>query len=365
MKAVVYKGPFDVAVENVEDPTIQEPTDVIVQITSTCICGSDLHMYEGRTGAEPGNVFGHENQGIVVEVGSGVATVAKGDRVNLPFNIGCGFCANCEHGCYTGFCLTVNPGFAGGAYGYVSMGPYTGGQAEYLRVPFADWNAPAAQGHRARDRLRPAVGHLPDRLPRRRDGRGAAGRPVPLNGAAPVGIMAAYSSLIKGAAVVYVVDLCPGAAACGGRDRLRPGRLRQGRPRRADQGGSGRLGRDARIDAVGYQAVGHSGGRPSQDGPETTGTNDQEQPNAVLESLIEVVNPTGRLGIPGLYLPADPGGANEAAAGQDLDLLRHAVPEGPVAGDRAGERQELQPLPARPHRRGPAQPGLIVPTSCR
>jgi threonine dehydrogenase-like Zn-dependent dehydrogenase len=84
-------------------------------------------------------VFGHENRGVVVEVGPGVATVKKGDRVNLPFNIGCGFCFNCERG-YTGFCLTVNPGFAGGAYGYVSIGPYLGGQAEYLLVPFADWS---------------------------------------------------------------------------------------------------------------------------------------------------------------------------------------------------------------------------------
>src|SRR3954470_18982484 len=117
MKAVVYKGPFKVAVEEGADPQLEHPGDVIVRITSTAICGSDLHMYEGRTAAQPGIVFGHENMGIVEEVGPGVTTLHKGDRVVMPFNVACGFCKNCERG-FTGFCLTVNPGFAGGAYGY-------------------------------------------------------------------------------------------------------------------------------------------------------------------------------------------------------------------------------------------------------
>lgn len=112
MKAVVYKEPFKVAVEQVEDPRIQDPTDALVRITSTAICGSDLHMYEGRTAAEAGIVFGHENMGIVEEVGQGVAGVKPGDRVSMPFNVACGFCRNCLAG-RTAFCLTVNPGFAG------------------------------------------------------------------------------------------------------------------------------------------------------------------------------------------------------------------------------------------------------------
>ena len=146
MRAVVYKAPFQVAIENVADPKIQHPNDVLVRITTSAICGSDLHMYEGRTAAQPGIVFGHENMGIVEEVGSGVVSIKKGDRVSMPFNVACGFCKNCLAG-YTGFCLTVNPGFAGGAYGYVAMGPYTGGQAEWLRVPFADFNClPLPQG---------------------------------------------------------------------------------------------------------------------------------------------------------------------------------------------------------------------------
>ena len=146
MKAVVYKGPFQVAVENVPEPTLQQPNDVVVKITSTCICGSDLHMYEGRTAAQPGIVFGHENMGIIQEVGLAVKTLSVGDRVVMPFNVACGFCKNCQRG-FTGFCTTVNPGFAGGAYGYVAMGPWGGGQAEYLQVPYADFNClPPAAG---------------------------------------------------------------------------------------------------------------------------------------------------------------------------------------------------------------------------
>ena len=96
-------------------------------------------MYEGRNSFKKGSVFGHENLGVVVEVGAGVDRVKKGDRVCLPFNVACGFCENCEKG-LTGYCLTCNPGTAGAAYGFAGMGPYLGGQAELLRVPYADFN---------------------------------------------------------------------------------------------------------------------------------------------------------------------------------------------------------------------------------
>jgi glutathione-independent formaldehyde dehydrogenase len=140
MRAVVFQGEHDVELEDVDEPQIGHPNDVIVDITTTAICGSDLHMYEGRSGADPGMVFGHENMGIVEAVGDGVDTLTEGDRVVMPFNVACGFCENCENG-YTGFCQNVNPGFDGGAYGYVQRGPYRGGQAEKLRVPYADFNA--------------------------------------------------------------------------------------------------------------------------------------------------------------------------------------------------------------------------------
>jgi glutathione-independent formaldehyde dehydrogenase len=139
MKALVYNGPRDVKVKKVPDPTIEHPTDVLVKITTTNICGSDLHMYEGRTEVEKGKILGHENLGEIIEVGEAVKQVKVGDRVCLPFNISCGFCKNCERG-FTSACLTLNPGTPGAAYGYAGMGPYSGGQAEYLRVPHGDFN---------------------------------------------------------------------------------------------------------------------------------------------------------------------------------------------------------------------------------
>src|SRR6201995_6048689 len=134
MKAVVYEGPRQVRVEDVADPVIVKPTDVLVRITTTNICGSDLHMYEGRTDVEKGKVLGHEKMGQVIEVGKAVDRIKVGDWVCLPFNISCGFCKNCERG-LTGCCLTTNPGTAGAAYGYAGMGPYNGGQAEFGLVP--------------------------------------------------------------------------------------------------------------------------------------------------------------------------------------------------------------------------------------
>ena len=140
MKAVVYRGTRSVAVEEVPDATVEQPTDALVRITTTNICGSDLHMYEGRTGVEEGKILGHENMGVVEAVGAGVDRVKVGDRVSVPFNIACGTCRNCNEG-WTSFCQRTNPidGMDGAAYGYANMGPYAG-QAEYLRVPYADFN---------------------------------------------------------------------------------------------------------------------------------------------------------------------------------------------------------------------------------
>jgi glutathione-independent formaldehyde dehydrogenase len=127
MQAVVWKSPNTVAVEHVDDPKIQEETDAVLRLTSAGICGSDLHMYEGRAPTEPGTIFGHENMGIIEKVGSAVKTIKAGDRVVLPFNIGCGFCFNCSRG-YMNACLTVNPQSHGGGYGYSGMGPHPAGR---------------------------------------------------------------------------------------------------------------------------------------------------------------------------------------------------------------------------------------------
>jgi glutathione-independent formaldehyde dehydrogenase len=137
VRAVVYRGPLEVAVEEVPDPCIEQPDDVIVRITSACICASDLRRYEGRTATEPGTVLGHEGLGIVEEVGAGVIALEPGDRVVLPFTLACGFCRNCRAGA-TGSCLTANP--PGAPHAQVSTRPRPGRQAEYLRVPCADFN---------------------------------------------------------------------------------------------------------------------------------------------------------------------------------------------------------------------------------
>ena len=177
MKALVYNGPRDVSVKNVPDAKIERPTDVLVRITSTNICGSDLHMYEGRTDMQPGRILGHENLGEVIEVGPAVDRIKVGDRVALPFNVGCGFCENCERG-LSAFCLTTNPGMAGAAYGFADMGPYAGGQAELLRVPYGDYNClvlPRDAEEKENDYVMLAD-IFPDRLPRDRAGGREAGR---------------------------------------------------------------------------------------------------------------------------------------------------------------------------------------------
>jgi len=300
MRAVVYDKPFTVTIREVEKPKILHPDDIIVKITTTCICGSDLHMYEGRTAAQAGIVFGHENLGIVDEAGPGVTVLKKGDRVVLPFNVACGRCGNCEQG-KSAFCTQVNPGFAGGAYGYVAMGPYPGGQAEYLRVPFADFNAlklPPGTEHEADFAM------LADIFPTGWHGLEISGfkpgESVAVFGAGPVGLMAAYSAVLRGAADVYVVDRVPERLAKAKEIGCVPIDFSKGDAVQQILDIRGGKEVDRGVDAVGYQAM--------------SGDGMKEQPNAVLEALIRVVRPTGGLGIPGLYVPSDPGAPDSASA---------------------------------------------------
>ena len=140
MKAVVFEGVRDVAVKEVQDPKLERDDDIIVKVTSTAICGSDLHLIHGTvTGMYPGYVLGHETMGIVEEAGKDVTKVKKGDRVVVPFPVACGHCAFCEAGEFSQ-CDNSNPnGEAGGLFGYSKhFGDYAGGQAEYLRVPYAN-----------------------------------------------------------------------------------------------------------------------------------------------------------------------------------------------------------------------------------
>src|SRR5436309_14082299 len=145
MKAVVWRGDRTLEIETVEDARLEAPTDVLLRLTSTAICGTDLHIYEGRMGQVNGMVIGHEPLGVVEEVGSAVVSIRKGDRVVVPTHICCGSCYNCVRG-YSASCLTTNPGSAGAAYGYPGMGPHRGAQTECLRVPSADANCPRLPG---------------------------------------------------------------------------------------------------------------------------------------------------------------------------------------------------------------------------
>src|SRR5205085_4770859 len=215
------------------------------------------------------------------------------DRVVMPFNVACGFCKNCQAGC-TGFCLTVNPGFAGGAYGYVAMGPYTGGQAEFVRVPYADFNClplPRGTEHEADFAL------LADIFPTGYHGCELAdvrpGETVAVYGAGPVGLMAVYSAILRGASRVFAVDRVKErldkAKEIGGI----PINFDRGDPVEQIKGQTDGEGTDKGVDAVGYQAL-VSGGK-------------QEDAAAVLNAIIQTVRPTGAIGIPGLYVPSDPG----------------------------------------------------------
>ncbi len=311
MRAVVYKKPFEVAVEDVPDPGIEHPNDAIVRVDATAICGSDLHMYEGRTAASPGLVFGHENLGTIERVGAGVVGLRPGERVVMPFNVACGFCKNCVAG-YTGFCLTVNPGFAGGAYGYVAMGPYPGGQAEHLRVPFADFNCLKLPRDPALDA---DYVLLADIFPTGYHGCELAqvspGETVAVYGAGPVGLMAAYSALLRGASKVFAVDRVPERLAKASEIGAVPVDFSGADPASQIKDQLGGEGADKGVDAVGYQAQAHEGQR--------------EEPAAVLNSLIDTVRATGMIGVPGLYVPADPGGVDEQASKGRLSVAIGAL----------------------------------------
>lgn len=298
MRALVYNGPRDVSVKNMPDATIERATDVLVRITSTNICGSDLHMYEGRTGMQPGRILGHENLGEVIAVGAAVDRVKVGDRVCLPFNIGCGFCANCEQG-LSGFCLTTNPGTAGAAYGFAGMGPYSGGQAELLRVPYGDYNClilPRGSEEKETDYVM-----LSDIFPTGYHATELAavrpGESVVIYGAGPVGLMAALSASIKGASQVMVVDTH--------KDRL------------------------ALAEKVGAIAI-------------------DEVPNLTMNNLVATVKATGRIGVVGVFVPEDPKADDKLEKrGQMAFDFGALLVQGSEHGHRPGQRQSLQP-PAEP-----------------
>jgi threonine dehydrogenase-like Zn-dependent dehydrogenase len=241
---------------------------------------------------EPGRILGHENLGVVIEVGAAVDRIKVGDRVCLPFNIGCGFCESCEKG-LTGFCLTTNPGTAGAAYGFAGMGPYSGGQAEYLRVPYGDFNClllPRDAEEKENDYVM-----LSDIFPTGYHATELAGvkpgESVVIYGAGPVGLMAALSASVKGASEVFVVDTHA--------DRLKLAEKLGAIPVDDTGGGgverimelTGGKGADRGCECVGYQCCNKHG---------------EEVPNLTMNNLVQTVKATGRIGVVGVFLPEDP-----------------------------------------------------------
>ncbi|MGQ3029596.1 MAG: formaldehyde dehydrogenase, glutathione-independent [Ferrovibrionaceae bacterium] len=314
-RGVVYIGPGKVEVQNIADPTFTAPDGraiehaVILKVVSTNISGSDQHMVRGRTTAPAGLVLGHEITGEVIEKGKDVELLNVGDIVSVPFNVACGRCRTCKEG-HTGVCLTVNPSRAGGAYGYVDMGGWIGGQARYVMVPYADFNLlKFPDRDQALARIRDLT-MLSDILPTGFHGavsaRVGVGSTVYVAGAGPVGMAAAASARILGAAVVMVGDFNKERLAHAAKMGFTA----------IDLGKHDRLGEmiaevvgvpevDAAIDAVGFEARGHSGG---------------EQPAVVLNQMMEITRAAGSIGIPGLYVTEDPGAVDAAAKVGSLSL---------------------------------------------
>jgi len=325
-RAVIYKGPGDVAVETIDYPSLelkdgpgvnpanvgrQVPHGAILKVVASNICGSDQHMVRGRTTAPPGLALGHEITGEVAEIGRDVEFIKVGDLVSVPFNIACGRCSNCKEG-KTGVCLNVNPDRPGSAYGYVDMGGWVGGQAEYALVPYADWNLlKFPDKDQALAKIRD-LAMLSDIFPTGYHGAVTAvvgtGSSVYVAGAGPVGLAAATSAFLLGAAVVIVADLQ--------KERLEQARsfgcetidVSLGEPRDQVEQLLGEPEVDCAIDAVGFEAHGH--GSDAQ----------AERPATVLNTVMDVTRAGGAVGIPGLYVTGDPGASDAAAKTGSLSI---------------------------------------------
>jgi glutathione-independent formaldehyde dehydrogenase len=317
-RGVVYIGPGKVEVQGTDYPKFVAPNGkeidhgVVLRIVSTNICGSDQHMVRGRTTAPAGLVLGHEITGEVIEKGRGVEFFEIGDLVSVPFNVACGRCRNCREQ-KTGICLNVNPARAGGAYGYVDMGGWVGGQAEYVMVPYADFNLlKFPDKAQAMEKIRDLT-CLSDILPTGYHGAVSAGvgpgTTVYVAGAGPVGLACAAACQLLGAAAVIVGDLI--------KERLQQARSFGCETVDVSLAASvadqieqilGVAEVDCAVDCVGFEARGHGEGSK------------KEAPATVLNSLMQLTRAGGSLGIPGLYVTEDPGGVDQAAKTGSLSI---------------------------------------------
>jgi glutathione-independent formaldehyde dehydrogenase len=316
-RGVAYIKPGVVQVQNIDFPKLELGKrkcnhGVILKVISTNICGSDQHMVRGRTTAPEGLVLGHEITGQVIEAGSDVEYIHVGDIVSVPFNIACGRCRNCKEG-KTGICLNVNPARPGAAYGYVDMGGWVGGQADYVMVPYADFNLlKFPDKDQAMAKIRDLT-LLSDIFPTGYHGAVTAGvgpgSVVYIAGAGPVGLASAASCHLLGAAVVIVGDMIPERLAqaksfgCETIDLRKDASL-------ADQIAQivGIPEVDAAVDCVGFEARGHG---------HDCG---HEHPATVLNAAMEITKAGGSIGIPGLYVTGDPGAVDEAAKLGNLNI---------------------------------------------
>ena len=270
MKAVTYHGKRDVRVDNVPDPKIEQPTDAIVRITSSGICGSDLHLYEVLGAViDEGDVLGHEPMGVVEEVGPEVTQIEPGDRVVIPFNISCGHCWMCDQKLYSQCETTqVHEHDKGAAFfGYTKLyGQVPGGQAEYLRVPQAQFGPIKVPHGPADDRFV----YLSDVLPTAWQAAAYADTPkggtCAVFGLGPIGQMSARFALHQGANEVFGIDLVDERLELAARYGVHTIDLREhediGDALRELTGGRGP---DAVIDAVGMEAHGSPVGKIAQD----------------------------------------------------------------------------------------------------
>lgn len=270
MKAVVWNGTRDVSTVSVPDPRIEDPGDAVIRVTSSGLCGSDLHLYEVLGPfMTPGDVLGHEPLGIVEAVGSGVSSLSPGDRVVIPFQISCGHCAMCGSGLQTQCEVTRvrEQGMGARIYGYSSLyGSVPGAQAEYLRVPRADDNAIPVPAHGSDDRYVFLSDVLPTAWQAVRYADVPEGGSVAVLGLGPIGDMCCRVARHLGAGRVFGVDPVPERRAragargvevfdsSGGADDL-VGEIRER---------TGGEGPDAVIDAVGMEASGHGSARLAQ-----------------------------------------------------------------------------------------------------
>ena len=310
-------GPGKVEVQSIDFPKLALGSrkcehGVILKIACTNICGSDQHMVRGRTTAPTGLILGHEITGQVIEAGRDVEFVKVGDLVSVPFNIACGRCRNCKEG-KTGICLNVNPARPGAAYGYVDMGGWIGGQAEYVMVPYADFNLlKFPDREKAMAKIKDLT-LLSDIFPTGYHGAVSAGvgpgSVAYVAGGGPVGLACAASCQLLGAACVIVGDMIPERLAQAKSFGCETIDLRKDAP----------LGEqiaaivgvpevDSAIDCVGFEARGH--GREAV----------VERPATVLNSLMQVTRAGGAVGIPGLYVTDDPGGVDDAAKTGNLSI---------------------------------------------